>query len=90
MSRRDAKRDTREYWMQPGDVAHDDMIEALASDRIDDAFRAGVLLRRSRRGSNRLCRFRRMVVATSAKTRIAIVAQISRRLGLRKSIAQLY
>ena len=25
--------------MLPGDVAHDDMVEALASDRTDDAFR---------------------------------------------------
>jgi hypothetical protein len=35
--------------MQPGGVEHDDVMEALALDRADDAFRVGVLPRRSRR-----------------------------------------
>jgi len=43
-----------EYSMQPRGVDHDDVIEALASDRADDAFRVGVLPRRSRRRSHSL------------------------------------
>ena len=32
-----------EYSMQPRGVDHDDLIEALTSDRADDAFRLSVL-----------------------------------------------
>ena len=63
--------------MLPGDVAHDDMVEALASPR------------RSRRGSNRLCVHSGDGGCDVCQDRIAIVDKISRRLGLRKSIAQL-
>jgi len=54
--------------VESGRVDHDDVIEALASDRADDAFRVSVL--HGDRGAVRtVCMFiPAMVVATSAKT----------------------
>jgi hypothetical protein len=47
-------REYSEHPVKPRGVDDDDVIEAFASDRTDDAFRVGVLPRVPRRGSHRL------------------------------------
>ena len=79
----------REYPVQPRRVHHDDVIEALTSDRADDAFHVGVLPRRSRRCANRLDVHPGDSGRDVCKDRIAIVEEIPRRLVLRKGVAKL-
>jgi hypothetical protein len=79
----------REHAVKALCVHHDHVIEAVASDRADDAFRVGVLPRRPRRYSHRLHVHAGDGSRDAGKDRIAIVNQISRRFILRKGIAQL-
>jgi hypothetical protein len=76
----------RQHTMKARRVHHDHVIEALASNRPDDAFHVGVLPRRSR-----CCSYFLDVHSFEdvRKDRIAIVQEISGRLVLRKGISQL-
>jgi len=75
--------------MQPSGVHHDDVIEALASDRADDPFRVRVLPRRSWGCSYRLHVHAGDGGGHVGEDRIPIVEEISWRIMLRKSIAEL-
>ena len=78
-----------EHPLQPSLVHDDDVIQALPSDRPDDALDVGVLPRRARRSSNPWMFMPAMVVATSGEDRIAIVQEIPGRLVVREGVAKL-
>jgi hypothetical protein len=79
----------REHPMQPCCAENDDVIEALTSDRADDAFHVGVLLRRSRSGADRLDVHGGDRSRDVGKHRIAIVHEIAGRVVFRKGVAEL-
>ena len=70
-------------------IHHDDVIEALTSDRADDALHVGVLPRRSRRRTHFLNMHPVEGSRDVRKDRIAIVQWIPGCLALRKGVSQL-